>query len=165
MSTQKLDDSNETGSQSAAPFVIHSQYLKDFSFENPNPLHRLTNQNAEVSPSINVNLETTVNSFEDNGYEVVLEVQVTSELKGQTDFVLELEYAALISLAPGLDEKTVPIVLMIHVPTLIFPFVRQIISAITAQGAMLPLLLNPIDFAMLYFEQQQKKELSNTQDF
>ena len=41
-------------------------------------------------------------------------------------------------------------VLMIEIPRQLFPFARRIISDVTRDGGMMPLMLEPIDFVALY---------------
>ena len=43
---------------------------------------------------------------------------------------------------------------MIHCPSLLFPFARNIIADAVHDGGFAPLMLAPVDFAYLY--QQQK---------
>ena len=41
-------------------------------------------------------------------------------------------------------------ILMAAVPTLLFPFARRVISDVTGDGGYTPLMLDPIDFKLLY---------------
>lgn len=43
---------------------------------------------------------------------------------------------------------------MIHVPTLLFPYARHVLSDVTRDGGFQPLMLEPMDFARLH---QQRK--------
>ena len=65
------------------------------------------------------------------------------------EFLIELSYAGLVSLSPNLEESMVPVALMVHVPTLLFPFIRQIIGNLTVNASLPPLFLAPVDFAHL----------------
>ena len=47
------------------------------------------------------------------------------------------------------DEEEKKLVL-IEAPQLLFPFARSIIAELTRDGGFMPLIIQPIDFAMLY---------------
>ena len=139
------------------PITIHGQYIKDLSFENPNFLQRIQSTNEEA-PSIHVNMETGVVNLDDHTYEVTIHTKIDAQSNEQQDFFIELSYAGLVSLSRGLDDSMIPIALMVQVPTLLFPFIRQIIGDVTVNGGLPPLYLAPVDFANL-FMQQQKEEV------
>src|SRR5262245_35393613 len=70
-----------------APQVV---YLKDVSFEAPNG-PRVPNQNT--APTINMNLNTTVNDLGPELKEVVLTVRLEAQVNGQTLWLCELQQA------------------------------------------------------------------------
>jgi len=47
---------------------------------------------------------------------------------------------------------------LVHCPFLMFPFVREIVSATTRSGGYPPLLIEPIDFASLFIEKKASVE-------
>ena len=51
---------------------------------------------------------------------------------------------------------------MVHVPFLMFPFVRENITTTTRNGGYPPLLIEPNEFGSLYF--QKKNERKKTQE-
>jgi preprotein translocase subunit SecB len=62
----------------------------------------------------------------------------------------ELQYGATVSIGEGVPEENHHPLLLIEIPRMIFPYVRQIMSDLTVQGGFPPLLLNPVDFHALY---------------
>ena len=50
----------------------------------------------------------------------------------------------------ALFDEAVQAVVMIECPRLLFPFARQIVADAVRNGGFPPLLIDPIDFAMLY---------------
>jgi preprotein translocase subunit SecB len=133
-----------------SPVVINAQYIKDLSFENPQPLQNFTpNQKA---PEYNVNLELNVHQVADHSYEVALTLKVDATRDKATLYIAELDYAGVFTLN-GVPENALHPLLMIQCPQYLFPYARSIISQMTTDGGFPPFLLNPIDFAALY---QQK---------
>jgi preprotein translocase subunit SecB len=63
----------------------------------------------------------------------------------------EASYCGLFALV-NIPQDNQDVVLRIHCPTLLFPFVRQIVAEAVRNGGFPPLFIDPIDFAALYRE-------------
>jgi preprotein translocase subunit SecB len=129
--------------------TINTQYVKDHSFENPNAPSIYGTLRSE-KPDLNVSVEVTPRQLQDQVYEVVLGLKASAKIGETTAFLAELEYAAVISLAPGLSEEARERLVMIEVPRHLFPFARAILADDTRDGGFPPLMMSPIDFAQLY---------------
>lgn len=144
---------SETISAKSAPVVVHAQYIKDLSFENPNAPYSL--RAGTVGPDMDVNINLGAKEIEDEKapglYEVTLMLSATAKKEDKVYFIAEVQYAALVSLA-GLKENQHHPMLFIEVPRIMFPFARQILGDVTGQGGYPPLLLNPVDFQAMYIE-------------
>lgn len=138
------------------PFYIHDQYVKDISFENPNYLIKYTEKDKQ--PEVSVNVETHVAKLNDDNYEVAMNITAKSLIEDKTVFVLELTYAALVSVAKDLKQDVLEPVLLVHCPFLMFPFAREIVATVTRTGGYPPLMIDPIDFANLYLEKKKETE-------
>lgn len=133
------------------PVMIHGQYIKDLSFENPNapmPLRK-----SDGPPAIDVDFsmdarKVDVPGYED-AYEVVLYVSVNAKKGDLTTFIAELEYGMMVTLQDVPADKVHPL-LLIEMPNYMFPYVRQIISDMTQQAGYLPFYLTPVNFKALY---------------
>ena len=68
-----------------------------------------------------------------------------------------MAYAGIFTLK-GLPEQFLAPMLYIECPRMLFPFVRQLIAEITGNGGITPLMLNPVDFAALFRQQQEKMQ-------
>jgi preprotein translocase subunit SecB len=140
------------------PYYIQDQYVKDLTFENPNFLMKYSS--APKEPEVSVNVESTVGKLGEENYEVALKVSVSARVGEETLFVIELLYAALVSVGKGVTQEVLEPVLMVHCPFLMFPFVREIVARLTQAGGYPPLMLEPIDFASIYVEKQKAKSES-----
>lgn len=154
MSDQTATGENEDNPQKAPglPLVIHSQYIKDFSFENPNaPQSLFPNQEApKMDIDINIDAAKIDHDKIDNLYEVQLFLKVKAERPQGAVFIAEMAYAATVSLNGVPEEKHHPLLLM-QTPHYMFPYARQILSDIVQQGGYPPLLLSPVNFRQMYF--------------
>ena len=137
----------------STPLLIHAQYLKDFSFENPHAPDTLRKDGKQ--PKMDMEISLDVNRLEDdtieNLYDVSLMIRAKAERGDKTMFIADLTYSAIVSVN-GLQEKQHHPLLFVEVPHMIFPFARQIISDATQAGGYIPLQLNPVDFRSLYLE-------------
>ncbi len=133
------------------PLVLRAQYIKDLSFENPNAPAILASMTEppEIEVSVNVGGER----HGDNDYEVTLSIHAEAKAGSETAFLVELVYSGYMSVNNVPEEQLQPLV-MIEGPRLLFPFARNIIADVTRDGGFPPLLLQPMDFAALFQQQE-----------
>ncbi|MDP3371321.1 MAG: protein-export chaperone SecB [Candidatus Paracaedibacteraceae bacterium] len=140
------------------PFGIVTQYVKDQSFENPNPVEAFLDTH-ETQPSISIDISANAKKVRDGLFEVSLDLTAKGFIDDKKPlFIAELTYGAIVAV----DEAQVPAesmapLLMVHFPTLLFPFARAIIADMTRNGGFPALMLNPIDFGAMYQAQQQNQ--------
>ena len=130
-----------------AQLTVVAQYIKDFSFENPNAPQSLTasGQPPQIAIQINVNAKPLA----ENDIEVALKLDGKAERDGSLMFRFELEFAGVFRILNVPQENLNPVVLM-ECPRLLFPFAREIIATAVRNGGFPPLLLDPVDFVGLY---------------
>jgi len=134
--------------QTAVPQVgILVQYVKDFSFENPNAPRSMAP--SAQQPAINVNVGVEAAPLSGSDVEVTLRLEGKAEAQGMLLFGFELMYCGVFRILNVPPESMQPMV-MIECPRLIFPFAREIVATATRNGGFPPLLLEPIDFVALY---------------
>ncbi|MBB3811047.1 protein-export chaperone SecB [Pseudochelatococcus contaminans] len=135
-----------------------AQYIKDFSFENPNAPRSLAPQ--EKSPEISIQVNVGGNQIGDEDYVVDLTLEGKATVDGEVLFAFELVYGGVFRLRNVPAEHIHPTV-MIEFPRLLFPFARQIIADAVRNGGFPPLFIDPIDFTALY--RQKIAELQTEQ--
>ncbi|WP_336293681.1 protein-export chaperone SecB [Bartonella sp. CB169] len=140
-------------------FSVLTQYLKDFSFENPSAPNSL--RAREKAPQIDISISVNANPIGDDNYDVVLSISVKANDDSETLFHVELIYGGVFHLENIPQEHVMPLV-FIECPRLLFPFARQIISNATQNGGFPPLWIDPIDFAAL-FQKRIAEEQKNNQ--
>jgi len=131
---------------------VVAQYMKDFSFENPHAPESLIS--GWPAPETNVQISLSQQPLKDNAYESSLNFRI--EAKNKKDdkmaFIIDLHYGAMVVLH-NIPKENVQPVLMVEVPKLLFPFVREIVAGITSQGGYPPLYLTPISFEAIYMNE------------
>jgi preprotein translocase subunit SecB len=123
------------------------QYMKDFSFENPNAPRPMLERTGQ--PAINVQINVNPRQLSGTDFEVELKIDGKAEADGSIIFAFDLAYAGLFRLHNIPQEHIGPLI-MIECPRVLFPFAREIIASATMHGGFPPLLLEPVDFVALY---------------
>ena len=134
--------------------LMHAQYVKDLSFENPNavPAHLKQSQAPQVEIGVNVNGD----KINDTQYEVRLHITASAKTEEMALFLVDLTYGGIVSVPEASPEEINPLV-MIEGPRLLFPFARSIISNMTRDGGFMPLNLQPVDFVAVYRHSLEKQ--------
>ena len=133
-------------------FNIEKIYVKDLSAEVPNApgvfLERET-------PQMDVQLHTQGSSIGQDMYEVTITATVTGKIADKTLFLVEITQAGIFRIQ-GVPQEQMPMVLGIGCPNIVFPYLRETISDVVIRAGFPPLLLNPVNFEVLFMQQQQQ---------
>jgi preprotein translocase subunit SecB len=130
---------------------INVQYVKDLSFENPRAPQSLIQ--PAIQPEVAINVDVKARNLNPEAYEVVLTINVNANAQGEPVFLVELAYAAVVTVRNAPEQILAGLVL-VETPRIMFPFARAIVANATRDGGFPPLLINPIDFADLLHRQQ-----------
>lgn len=140
--------------------TAHAQYIKDLSFESPNPIGAFTDE-SKAQPNISVSVQAKAANLGGRNFEVVLDLRINATREEKPLFLTELSYAGIVSLGEQVEESKAGELLMVEAPRLFFPFARNILSDVIRDGGFPPLMLAPVDFATLY--EQQKTQATSSQ--
>ena len=143
------------------PIKVVNQYLKTSSFnlaQEPQVLIELKSK-----PDIEIAIDIDAKKLAAELFEISLKISTDAKLEGEPLFSCEVIYAGLFHLSE-IPEESFEEVLLIYCPSLLFPFVRRIISNITSDAGFAPLMLTPVDFADLYIKRKKAQEASVTSD-
>lgn len=146
-----MAEENNGGADATAPrFSVVAQYVKDFSFENPNAPRSFGAQNSGLSLQVNVNGRQVAA----NDYEIELLLEGGAGEGQGVVFKFELHYAGVFRIE-NVPADQVQALAMIEGPRLLFPFARQIVADAVRNGGYPPLYVDPIDFHRLYLQRLQ----------
>ena len=122
---------------------VLAQYIKDFSFENPNAPRSLTP--TEQQPQINIQINVNATPLSDSDIEVELKLEGKADAGGTVLFSFDLVFAGIFRIQNVPQDSVHPLV-MIECPRLLFPFAREIVASAVRNGGFPPLLIDPVDF-------------------
>ena len=146
-------DDAQNGAAAPPPLLINHQYVKDLSFEVPGAPEIFSTLRA--APQVQINLDVQARRLAEGQevFEVTLAVRAeasdTSTGTARVVFIAELSYGGIFTLT-GIPAESVEPVLLVECPRLLFPFARNIIADVTREGGFPPVLLQPIDFVLLW---------------
>jgi preprotein translocase subunit SecB len=147
MSTATNGDATADAPANTGPQLgVLAQYVKDFSFENPNAPRSL---NTTTAPQISVQVNVQANPLGETEFEVELKLEGKAEANATVMFSFELAFAGVFRIQNVPQDSLGPLI-MIECPRLLFPFAREIVATAVRNGGFPPLMLDPIDFVSLY---------------
>jgi len=129
---------------------ISSQYLKNLSFKSPQAPDIFFKPNTK--PNIELSIDLDAKKLSEESYEVTIKIK--AEADKSEIFVCEAEYSGIF-LMQNIEVNMIEQILLVYCPSILFPFIRKIISDTTSAGGFPPLMIDPIDFTALY--QKRKK--------
>ena len=160
-------DKPETAGESAIPLntdqgaqpgvQVIAQYIKDFSFENPNAPESLVSGWPQPETSVQIFLRHQ--PVKDDVYECSVNFRIEAKKKADEKvcFIIDLSYGALVVLKNIPAENHQPVI-MVEVPKLLFPFAREIVANVTSAGGYPPLYLTPISFEAIYINELKRQQ-------
>ena len=134
---------------------VLGQYVKDFSFENPNAPRSLAP--SQEQPQLNVQINVGVTTHGATDYEVTLKLEGKAESQGMVLFAFDLTFCGMFRIQNVPQEHVQPMV-MIECPRLLFPFAREIVATAVRNGGYAPFLLDPVDFVSLYHQRMAQQQ-------
>lgn len=156
MTMQNMPDGAPAAAESPHLRVL-AQYVKELSFRNP--MAAASARAYESQPTIDMGVEVKSRRIGDTGeaWEVDLIISVQAKREADHMFSVDLVYSGLFQFMNVTPEEIEPLI-WIECPRLLFPFSRQILAEITREGGYPPLLINPIDFTPLYWQELRDRE-------
>ncbi len=157
MTDQNAGQPDPAAAASGQPMMlVNAQYLKDFSFENPNAPQSLQ-QTSE--PRIQIAIDVNVGQVADKAFEVTLAMRAEGKTDETTLFIVEIAYAGIFSLGEVQEEHMAPL-LYIEAPRQLFPFARAIIADAVRDGGFPPLMIQPVDFVAIFQQRVAQAQAS-----
>lgn len=133
-------------------FSVQRLYVKDLSFESP---HAPEIFRSPWKPQHELALNTRINTLEPGVYEVVLAVTAKVKIEDRTAFIVEVQQAGIF-LAQGFPEEELGPLLGAYCPSVLFPYARELISDLSIRGSFPPLVLQHVNFDVLFAQHQQQ---------
>ena len=118
------------GQEGAGQFQIQKLYTKDVSLELPNA-PQIFQEAGQAD--VKMSLAQRVENLGENLHEVILTVTVTASVGEKTAYLVEVAQAGIFMVS-GFNEQATHAVMNTMCPTTLFPYARQVISMLVAEG-------------------------------
>ncbi|MEW6676928.1 MAG: protein-export chaperone SecB [Pseudomonadota bacterium] len=142
--------------QQALPvFNIEKIYVKDLSLEVPNAPAIFLEREA---PKMDMQLNTQSAPVDQaNGiYECIITLTITAKIQDKAAFLVELKQAGIFRLQ-NIPQEAMEPALGVGCPNILFPYAREAVSDAVQKAGFPPLMLQPINFELMYMQQQQAR--------
>lgn len=139
-------------------FNMDKIYVKDISLEIPHAPQIFLEREV---PQIEVQLHTAATALDEGVFEVTVTATVTAKIAEKVMFLIEAKQAGIFTLRnfPAAEKEPV---LAVMCPNILFPYLREVVSDVSVRGGFAPVLMNPINFDVLYQQQQQAQAAEAT---
>jgi preprotein translocase subunit SecB len=156
MDTQPAGQTAQVPSDSPQIRVL-SQYLKELSFRNQ--LAAATPEAYDTPPQLDMGVDVKARPIGDSkeAWEADLHINVHARRNDAPMFTADVVYSGLFQFVNMPAENLEP-TLWIECPRLLFPFARQHLADMTREGGYPPVMINPIDFTPLYYEELRHRQ-------
>ena len=144
------DNQGQPAAQTPLAVTIHTQYVRDLSFESPSAPEIFVQ--GQTQPAIDLGINVQTRALDEHTHEVMLMLKLEAKTDKASAFIVELAYGGVFGL-PAMEEDHKKLFLLIEAPRLLFPFARQVVANAVRDGGFPQVLINPIDFAALYQQQ------------
>ncbi len=139
-------------------FNMDKIYVKDLSLEIPHaPQIFLEREN----PQIEVQLHTSAAVVDEGVFEVTVTATVTAKVGEKVMFLIEVKEAGIFTVR-NLPNAEMEPVLAVMCPNILFPFLREVVCDLAVRAGFAPVMLSPINFEVLYQQQQQAEAAKAT---
>lgn len=133
---------------------VLAQYVKELSFQNT----LSATAGYDTQPTIDMGVDVKSRPVgQGEATEVDLCINVQAKRGDQPMFAANLVYSGLFQFVSVRPDDVEPLI-WIECPRLLFPFSRQILAEITRECGYPPLLINPIDFTPLYWQELRERQ-------
>lgn len=139
--------------QNQVQVALQRIYLKDLSFESPDPVGAFK---SKWEPQVNLDMRNQSQKVEGDLFESTLELTATVKVADKTTFIIEVEQAGIFMIK-GIDGDQLKRVLGTFCMNVLFPYAREAIDSMCLKGSFPPLVLAPMNFEALY-EQSLKSQ-------
>ena len=135
-------------------FSVDKIYIKDISYEAPGvPLAFTQAENAAAEIGVQLGLDHGTLNQAQGIYEVVLTVTATATREKKNIFLVEVKQAGIFRIT-GIEGDMLARALGISCAYVLLPFVREAVNDLVGKGGFPQLLINPINFEMIYEQKQ-----------
>ncbi len=138
------------------------QFVEDMEVKNTSPWRILGAKENTLQPAFNIDVKAEKRTETEYGATILFSVLIPNpEKKGENLYQLTVRYVVIFEIRNA-TEEILPLLLFVQGPSLLFPYLRELVSHITQHSGLPPINLNPVNFFELFqqkfMKDQEKKD-------
>lgn len=137
--------------QNQAVFRLDKIYVKDISVEIPNAPKIFLNREQ---PNIELNISFNSEELDQGVHQTVVHAVVSAKIGTEQMFLIEIDQAGIFQMQ-NIASDQLELLQNIECPSILFPYLRELVSDLSTRAGFLPVVLAPVNFAFLYQQKQQ----------
>lgn len=149
----KANATPTAAASSQTVFNIEKLYVKDISLEIPHAPEIFLERDP---PQIDLQIHSQARQMEEGLFEVQVTATVTAKLATKDNkimFLIETTQVGIFRILNLPPAEMAP-VLGVVCPNILYPYLREVISAVSSRAGFATVLLNPINFDAIYQKQK-----------
>lgn len=150
---EKSQDLAPNSHEENSIFNVERIYVKNISLESPRVPHIFL---ENVQPEIDIKFNVVSEQMDDHLFDETLTAVITARFQEGVIFLCEASQSGVFRLE-NLDGKTIDYLLNVSCPTILFPYLRELLSGMITRAGFPPIYLNPINFEAMYEQQLAQK--------
>ncbi|MFH4355439.1 MAG: protein-export chaperone SecB [Neisseriaceae bacterium] len=143
----------ETHASEERVFSIENIFIKNLSMESPRT-PGVFFENLQPEIDIKFNLSSQV--VKDHFYESTITTTVTAKDSSTVIFLCEASQSGIFRME-NIDDQTIEYLLKVTCPSILFPYLREIVSHTINSAGFPPIYLAPINFEAMYQQQLENQ--------
>jgi preprotein translocase subunit SecB len=129
-------------------YKIVSKYIKDLSFKIPGAKsHFLLEKNIK---NYRIKIDVTSKKLKENIIEIDTNLYFEPKEKDKDDFKISILFSSLINYEKKIDDKELEKIVLIEVPTAVYPDIKKIVSLLFDNSGFKEFNLPEMNFQKLY---------------
>jgi preprotein translocase subunit SecB len=129
-------------------YKIVSKYIKDLSFKIPGAKsHFLLEKNIK---NYRIKIDVTSKKLKENIIEIDTNLYFEPKDKDKDDFKISILFSSLINYEKKIDDKELEKIVLIEVPTAVYPDIKKIVSLLFDNSGFKEFNLPEMNFQKLY---------------
>jgi len=129
-------------------YKIVSKYIKDLSFKIPGAKsHFLLEKNIR---NYRIKIDVTSKKLKENIIEIDTNLYFEPKEKDKDDFKISILFSSLINYEKKIDDKELEKIVLIEVPTAVYPDIKKIVSLLFDNSGFKEFNLPEMNFQKLY---------------
>ncbi len=154
--TDQQEPQQQPQQQALPSFNIEKIFIKDLSVEVPNaPAIFLERDQPQIDMQLNT--QSAAVDAANGIYQTILTMTINAKIKDKVAFLVELQQAGIFRIQ-NLPPEAMDPALSIGCPNILFPYAREAVSDAVLKAGFPPLVLQPVNFEVLYMQQQQAQQ-------